>query len=520
VTPSAFDPGASTLGRLLEILEITRSEAGSSPELMDASIALARAAIEEHTQGELRRSILEDTIARSLQEIEQKILELSVLKQIGDVIASAFRQPNLLEQVLEILVRELRAENSSIMLLDDKSGELRVCTGKGIHDQPGAQRESVATLHLGEGIAGWVAASREPLLVNDVSCDVRFTNRAGGPEARGSLLSIPLLGDHRVLGVLNLSTSEPYAFGTHTTRVLRIVANQIAGALVGGELHRELQNFSGRLETEVAQRTQELERRTLDLHRKNDQITDLYFSLERAQKEVEQRNGALVEALTFNDNIVESLHVGIGVVRHDGRIVAWNRAMGTLTRGLLTKERIGQSIEDVPQDVRDKFALGSPLRDVLRSGLPYAARGLVVQVPQGEDIHLNVRHHPFSITGEGEGHVLIVLEDITDNVNLHRQRVKAERLAAITETMVSVNHEVNNPLAVILGYAQILLRRLEPESPSEAFYLRARTELARIEAEALRIREITQKLATLIEPVVTPYPASEGVKMVDLHHSR
>ena len=519
MTASASDPCAPVLGRLLDVLESLRIGEKSAPSI-DQAISLTRTAIEEHAHNEIRRSVLEDTNARGMQEIEQKILELSVLKQIGDVIASAFRQPNLLEQVLEILVRELRAENSSIMLLDEKTGELRVCMGKGIHDTPGAQRESVATLHLGEGIAGWVAASREPLLVNDVSCDVRFTNRPGAPEVRGSLLSIPLLGDHRVLGVLNLSTSEPYAFGTHTTRVLRIVANQIAGALVGAELHRELQSFSGRLESEVAQRTQELEGRTLDLHRKNDQITDLYFSLERAQKEVEQRNSALVEALSFNDNIVESLHVGIGVVRHDGRIVAWNRAMGALTCGLLTKERIGQSIEEVPQDVRDKFALGAPLRDVLRSGLPYAARGLVVQVPKGEDIHLNVRHHPVAISGEGEGHVLVVLEDITDNVNLHRQRVKAERLAAITETMVSVNHEVNNPLAVILGYAQILLRRLEPGTTSETFLVRARIELARIEGEALRIREITQKLATLVEPVVTSYPASEGVKMVDLHHSR
>ncbi|HET9887628.1 MAG TPA: hypothetical protein VFR10_08950, partial [bacterium] len=129
MTPSASDPSSSTLARLLQILELARSE-GSSQELLDASISLARAAIEEHAQGEVRRSVLEESIARGLQEIEQKILELSVLKQIGDVIASAIRQPNLLEQVLEILVRELRAENSSIMLLDDNSGELRVCTGK------------------------------------------------------------------------------------------------------------------------------------------------------------------------------------------------------------------------------------------------------------------------------------------------------------------------------------------------------------------------------------------------------
>lgn len=511
----------SPMPRLLEILERAAASGSVSREVLAEANTLARRAADEETRTAHRSRFLEDSVARSLQEIEEKILELSVLKRIGDVVASAIRRPDLLEQALDILVQEFKADNSSIMLLDAATGELTVWAGRGRNDDPKAPREAPSAIRLGEGIAGWVASRREALLIHDVSQDVRFMRRDENRSVRGSLVCIPLLGDGRVLGVLNLSTSEPGVFGAHHTRVLRIVANQIASALLGAELHRELQSFSGRLESEVVERTKELERRTEDLRRKNDQITDLYFSLERAQRELEERNVSLVEALTFNDNIVESLHVGIGVVRPDGRVINWNRAMGALTRGLLEKEQIlGRLVSEIPEDVRERFALGAALGAALRFGTPYSERGRIVHTAEGDEIHLNVRHIPVAISGEGDLHVIVVLEDVTDAANLHFARVKAERLAAINETMVSVNHEVNNPLAVILAYAQILLRRLDAEPRAEEALPRARIELGRIESESLRIREITQKLASLVEPVVTAYPASDGVKMVDLGQSR
>ncbi len=522
--PPADDAPVPVAPRLLALLEERAAESDAARASLADAIALARRAAEDEARSGHRVHFLEETVARGLQEIEEKILELSVLTRIGDVLAGAIRRPDLLERVLEILLQELRAENSSIMLLDAATGELRVTAGRGSRDEEArdaTRRDPPPALRLGEGIAGWVAARREPLLVNDLSRDLRFSRRGEGGEVRGSLVCIPLLADGRVLGVLNLSSSQPGAFGSHHTRVLRIVANQIASALLGAELHLELQSFSGRLESEVAERTRELERRTQDLHRKNDEITELYFSLERAQRELELRNGALVEALTFNDNIVESLHVGIGVVRNDGRIVGWNRALGALTRGALTKEEaLGRTIDQIPPDVRERFALGSALDESLRSGAPFTERGRIVTTPGGEEIHLDVRHLPVTIVPEGDAHVIVVMEEVTDTINLHHQRVKAERLAAITETMVSVNHEVNNPLAVILGYAQILLHSLEEREERETAGFRFRERLGRIESESLRIREITQKLASLVEPVVTPYPASDGVRMVDLDKSR
>ncbi len=408
----------SPLEQLRERLDAASRGGTLDAERAEESLALLQQAQEEEHRARQRVRILEETAARGLQEIEEKILELSVLKQVGDVTASAIRQPDLLERILDILVHELRAENGSIMRLDESSGALTVWAGRGVHDDEQPPREPSSAIRLGEGIAGWVAARREPLLVNDVSRDIRFMQRGEGRPVRGSLVCIPLLGDARVLGVLNLSTSEPGSFGMHHTRVLGIVANQIASALLGAELHRELQSFSGRLESEVADRTRELERKTEALHRKNDQVTDLYFSLERAQRELEERNGALVEALTFNDNIVESLHVGIGVVRHDGHVVSWNRAMGTLTRGLLSKEVVlGRTIGQICEETREKFALGAALLDALRLGIPFTDRGRVVTTPDGGEIHLDVRHLPVSIIADGETHVIIVIEDVTDAVD-------------------------------------------------------------------------------------------------------
>ncbi|HMB70231.1 MAG TPA: histidine kinase dimerization/phospho-acceptor domain-containing protein, partial [bacterium] len=147
----------------------------------------------------------------------------------------------------------------------------------------------------------------------------------------------------------------------------------------------------------------------------------------------------------------------------------------------------------------------------------------VVDSPEGRR-HLNVHHLPVAVLpSDRDGHVITVIEDVTGNVALHDQKVRSARLAAITETVVSVNHEVNNPLAVILGYVQMLLRRsvqAGDDASRRDWIRRAVADLERIEAETLRIGEITRKLSSLVEPVVTSYPAGEGVRMVDLNQSR
>ena len=92
------------------------------------------------------------------------------------------------------------------------------------------------------------------------------------------------------------------------------------------------------------------------------------------------------------------------------------------------------------------------------------------------------------------------------------QTIKSERLTAIMHTSVAVSHEINNPLTAILGNAQLLLTRKE--------YLDQETvdKLKVIEENALKIKEVTQNLLRIIEPVITEYAG--GVKMLDIGRSK
>jgi hypothetical protein len=93
-----------------------------------------------------------------------------------------------------------------------------------------------------------------------------------------------------------------------------------------------------------------------------------------------------------------------------------------------------------------------------------------------------------------------------------KKLVKTERTAAISETAVTVNHEINNPLTAILGNTQLLLMGREKLSGDVV------AKLETIEKSAIQIRETTAKLMSIIEPVKSSY--STGMDMIDIEKSK
>lgn len=93
-----------------------------------------------------------------------------------------------------------------------------------------------------------------------------------------------------------------------------------------------------------------------------------------------------------------------------------------------------------------------------------------------------------------------------------KELVKSERVAAISETAVTVNHEINNPLTAILGNTQLLLMAKE-NLPEDAV-----AKLQTIEKSAIQIRETTAKLMSIIEPVKSSY--ASGLDMIDIEKSK
>jgi two-component system, NtrC family, sensor kinase len=89
---------------------------------------------------------------------------------------------------------------------------------------------------------------------------------------------------------------------------------------------------------------------------------------------------------------------------------------------------------------------------------------------------------------QGEvGAVLCIARDITENKNLERQLVNAEKLASIGTLAAGVAHEVNNPLGVILGFCDLLLRKKDKDSQEYE-------DLKTIERQGLHCKEVVENL--------------------------
>ena len=137
---------------------------------------------------------------------------------------------SLLQSTVEVARAIFRAKAASIFLLDEERDELvfEAVSGEGAETLVG-QRFPSST-----GVAGWVLVTRQPLVVDDLTSDTRFSRDAA--QSTGyvpkSLMAVPLLADERALGVLEvLDRPSNRPFSLSEMDLLGLFANQAAIAL-------------------------------------------------------------------------------------------------------------------------------------------------------------------------------------------------------------------------------------------------------------------------------------------------
>jgi len=136
----------------------------------------------------------------------------------------------LLQSIVDVARAIFDAKASSIFLLDEDAEELvfEAVSGEGEGDLIGMR------LPASTGIAGWVLVTRQPLAIDDLSSDPRFSR--GAAEQTGyvpnAMMAVPLLHDEAALGVLSvLDPPEGSSFGLAEMDVLGLFAAQAAIAL-------------------------------------------------------------------------------------------------------------------------------------------------------------------------------------------------------------------------------------------------------------------------------------------------
>lgn len=159
------------------------------------------------------------------QGYEQKIAELSLLKEMGEALKgmSLSHWEEIFFRQLDIIKQHTGIYSISIMLLDGKTRSLYVVSASHMGYSP--QRAPIR-LNPGEGIAGRVFEAVKTLYIPDVTKESDFSDR--GTDQKGALACVPIVSEGSCIGVVNFRDNFPGTFEPNDLRIFELVADQLS----------------------------------------------------------------------------------------------------------------------------------------------------------------------------------------------------------------------------------------------------------------------------------------------------
>jgi len=187
----------------------------------------------------------------------------------------------------------------------------------------------------------------------------------------------------------------------------------------------------------------------------------------------------------FNENIVESINIGVFAVDLEDRIESWNTQMEVMY-ATPRADALRKPLSAVfPAEFLQEF---DRLRGEHGICTLYKFR---LPTPAGEARTANITVAPllnrdFQAVGR-----IVIVDDITDRINMETQLTQAEKLSSIGLLAAGVAHEVNTPLAIISSYAQMLGKQMRSDDATDK---RLEPVLQKITEQTFRASEIVNGL--------------------------
>ena len=192
----------------------------------------------------------------------------------------------------------------------------------------------------------------------------------------------------------------------------------------------------------------------------------------------------------FSDSIIESLSDGLVVVDLRDCVVRWNTGLERLY-GVPRAHAVGRGLETL---------FDPPFLELLRTARRGAEIGTALyrvpllsrqEVPRR--LLVNAASAPLLTPDGAVAGTMVILEDITERVQLEEQLQITEKMASIGLLAAGVAHEVNTPLTGISSFTQMLLDGADPEDPKTRV-------LEKIERQTFRAAKIVNSLLNLARP--------------------
>jgi len=369
--------------------------------------------------------------------LRSRVDDLSSLIEVSIIINSTLDLDDLIALVMEKAQTVMKAEASSVMLINHEKNILEIPVALG---EVGDKVKNKIELKIGEGIAGWVAEHGTPLIVPDVTVDPRFSAKSDdktGFQTR-SILAAPLKVRERIIGVAEvINPVDGRAFNDEDLNLFLTFCRQVAMAIDSAQMHQFM--------LEKQRLEQELESaKFIQQSFMPESFPDepgLPFSIFARSLPAQSVGGDFFDFIQFDD---ETIGVAVGDVTGKGVPAALYMA-----RLVSDFRSLAQKFAE-PDKVL--FSLNEQLVDRSRRGMFVTCQYGVFDASDGTFTYANAGHIPFiRIRANGkkpellEGGKTIPL-GIASTFNLTKETVQLERgdaIALVTDGIIEAKNSAD-----------------------------------------------------------------------------
>lgn len=214
---------------------ITEREARALCTQVDRAAAQKRSSDVLATALTVNNKVMRVLDRGNFAEVARQDSELEILFEVSRMIQTTLTREEVFDRLLDLIHQAMPFDNATLFLWSRAEGRLTVAKERGAHIDliPGVEFDH------GAGFSGWVASQRRPILLTELHRGRRLDN-----TTIGSFMSVPLVVQGELVGVLNLSHPRPKAFNEDALRLLTLIAGQAAATIQRLLLYEEMRRLA------------------------------------------------------------------------------------------------------------------------------------------------------------------------------------------------------------------------------------------------------------------------------------
>lgn len=370
-------------------------------------------------------NIIDEAVARFA---EQRFRGLDI-EDLWKKLQGSANSPELIERFLDEVLAFLEVESGSVFFFDERRKRIVLVVGK---NSDGLDLVGL-TRNVGEGVAGYVAQQKKPLLVvSRAAAPVPVTSSQGRYKTE-SFICAPILNNGRLIGVLNLTEKKSKKPFTETDLdIVTVILDQ----------------FSANIEQAFQQK---------NLRDKNRKLS---ATIKKTTARLRDSKALLSFVETFNTTVVNNIPLGVVVLDDELSVRSANASFRELfsERGKEVAGRpLTEALDSVSEEGRRQWEKHA--KTALQEG-HISVSDFVCPMADGTRAVFNINTRRFGSPADSQQNLLLmIIEDVTNDVVLRKKVARSQRLAEMGELVAGVAHEINNPLDGITRFTNIAIER-------------------------------------------------------------